>query len=168
MGNAAGLDALAARLNGASWLQASGDPLHAKHVRSRHLSGLADVRAAVAGYRAVSLVGELANAREVLRAAGIAAELPAAVEQVPGELRELFGWVVREGVTNAVRHSGTQHLRITLWERTIEVLDDGPGHGTCAPGSGLTGLRERAAAIGGRVLAERQDPGFRLRAEVPV
>lgn len=130
--------------------------------------GLADVRAAVAGYREISLVTELATAREVLRAAGIAAELPASVEQVPRELRELFGWTVREGVTNAVRHSRAQHVRICLQGSGIEVLDDGDGGGHVGPpGNGLTGLIERAAAHGGRVSTERLAPGFRLTVEVP-
>src|SRR5262245_37487039 len=86
--------------------------------------GLADVRAAVTGYREVSLATELANAREVLAAAGISAEIPHAVDAVPGELRELFGWVVREGVTNVVRHSRAQRVRINLEPRAIERVND--------------------------------------------
>lgn len=131
--------------------------------------GLADVRAAVAGYRTVSLVTELAAAREVLRAAGISAELPAAVETVPLELRELFGWVVREGVTNVLRHAGARHVRVVLGERCVEVEDDGRGGGDGAVGgSGLSGLRERVGAAGGRILAgNRPDGGWRLRVEVP-
>jgi two-component system sensor histidine kinase DesK len=129
--------------------------------------GLADVRAALAGYREVSLVTELANAGEVLRAAGITAELPATTEVVPAELRELFGWAVREGVTNAVRHSRAQHLRVGLEQRAIEVVDDGTGTGTGVPGSGLRGLTERAAALGGRVTSGPTERGFRLRVEVP-
>lgn len=131
--------------------------------------GLADVRAAVAGYRAVSLVTELAAAREVLRAAGISAELPAAVETVPSELRELFGWVVREGVTNVVRHADARHVRVVLGERCVEVEDDGRGGSEGAPaGSGLVGLRERVGAAGGRILVgNRPDGGWRLRVEVP-
>ena len=131
--------------------------------------GLADVRAAVAGYRETSLATEIVTAREVLRAAGISAELPAAVEQVPVELRELFGWVVREGVTNAVRHSRARHLRVVLHGRAIEVVDDGAGSAHAGrPGSGLRGLRERVDALGGSVAAGPADPvGFRLRVEVP-
>ncbi len=131
--------------------------------------GLADVRAAVAGYREVSLATELATAREVLRAAGITAELPVAVEQVPVDLRELFGWAVREGVTNAVRHSRAQHLRVLLQGRAIEVVDDGLGTDPLAhPGSGLRGLTERAAGLGGSVTAGPAGPvGYRLRVEVP-
>jgi len=153
---------------------------------------LADVRATVAGYREVSLVTELAAAREVLSAAGIQAELPASVEDVPVGLRELFGWAVREGVTNAVRHSGANHVRVRLSPCSIEIVDDGIGAAggfrvdadgrfdlvaadSVAPGSrgnGLTGLIERASAAGGRVragatLAAGSRPGFRLLLEVP-
>jgi two-component system, NarL family, sensor histidine kinase DesK len=91
---------------------------------------LADVRAAVAGYREVSLAMELANAREVLAAAGISAEIPSAVDGVPPELRELFGWVVREGVTNVVRHSRARRVTINLEPYAIEIVNDGtPGSG---------------------------------------
>ena len=131
--------------------------------------GLADVRAAVAGYREVSLATELAVAREVLTAAGIRAELPPATEEVPRELRELFGWVVREGVTNAVRHSRAQRVRVTMSSRSIEVEDDGVGPGSDGrAGSGLTGLVERVAEMGGRVeTGAAGERGFRLLVEVP-
>jgi two-component system sensor histidine kinase DesK len=137
---------------------------------------LADVRAVVAGYREVSLAVELATAKEVLTAAGITAALPHAVDGVPAELRELFGWAVREGVTNAVRHSRASQVRISVAERAVEVVDDGPGAPAeqasppvdGRPGTGLPGLAERAARLGGRVeagpLAGR---GYRLRVEVP-
>jgi len=135
--------------------------------------GLADVRAAVAGYRQVGLVTELATAREVLSAAGIRAELPAAVEDVPVELRELFGWVLREAVTNVVRHSGASTVRIAVTGRSIEITDDGGGSVSAKPGSGngLVGLAERVAAAGGHLetgpVTDRPPAGFRLRATVP-
>lgn len=88
---------------------------------------------------------------------------------MPADLRELFGWVVREGVTNAVRHSRARHLSVLVQGRTIEVVDDGSGPGDGgAGGTGLRGLTERAAASGGRVTAGPVAPtGFRLRVEVP-
>ncbi len=130
---------------------------------------LADVRETVAGYREVSLVRELATAREVLQAAGIEAEMPAAAEDVSGDLRELFGWVVREGVTNAVRHSRAHHVSVRLEQRAIEVINDGADHvGPSRPGHGLTGLTERAEALGGEVWAGPEgEATFRLRVEVP-
>jgi two-component system sensor histidine kinase DesK len=138
---------------------------------------LADVRAAVAGYREVRLATELATAREVLEAAGIDAQLPGAVEGMSAEVGGLFGWVVREGVTNVVRHSKAKSVRITLDATGIEIVDDGSGCmrkagevATTPTGSGLAGLAERADALGGRLLAGPVDgsaTGFRLRVEVP-
>ena len=129
---------------------------------------LADVRAAVSGYREVTLANELAAAREVLRAAGVDAELPGAIDAVDQADAELFGWVVREGVTNVVRHARARHCRIRLGDRSVEIVDDGVGPAGSA-GNGLTGLRERVTAAGGRlVFAPGPDGrGSRLLAEVP-
>jgi two-component system, NarL family, sensor histidine kinase DesK len=129
---------------------------------------LGDVRAAVSAHRDVTLTGELATAREVLRAARIASELPASVAEAEPALSELFGWVVREAVTNAVRHSRASRVRITLGAHFIEVVDDGHGGlGGVVPGNGLRGLRERVELFGGRLTAEGGLTGFRVRADVP-
>ena len=127
---------------------------------------LSDVRAAVAGHRDVTLAGELATAREVLRAAGMIAELPGSVDVVDAELSELFGWVLREAVTNVVRHSHASHCTVLLAARSIAVIDDGRG-GAPAAGNGLVGLRERVAAAGGVVSAGPARPGWRLQVDVP-
>jgi two-component system sensor histidine kinase DesK len=128
---------------------------------------LGDVRAAVAGHREVTLAGELATSREVLRAAAIIAELPGSVDVVDSELSEVFGWVVREGVTNMVRHSHAETCRITLGPRWIEIADTGHG-GMPGSGNGIAGLRERVAALGGTITATGSFSGFRLRADVPL
>ena len=138
--------------------------------------GLSDVRTVVTGYREISLLGEIATAREVLRAAGIEALLPVSDEDVPERYRELFAWVLREGITNAVRHSRAGHVRVTVDEQSIEVLDDGRGPASGSDsgatpsmeGNGLRGVRERAAAAGARVFAgDAPGGGWRLRVEVP-
>jgi two-component system sensor histidine kinase DesK len=127
-------------------------------------TSLADVRATVAGYREVSLVTELATAREVLRAAGMDAELPASVEAVTGERRELFGWIVREGVTNAVRHSRARRVTVRVVDDGIEVVDDGVGS-TAGAGNGLRGLDERVTSAGGVLTAgANENGGWRLAA----
>jgi two-component system sensor histidine kinase DesK len=135
---------------------------------------LADVRAAVSGFRDVRLMTELATAREVLAAAGIEAELPGVIDEVPGELGGLFGWVVREGVTNVVRHSRANRVKITLHDRAIEIVDDGRGYSGDVAGHGLEGLAERASVFGGHLVAGpllaidgALAGGFRLRVDVP-
>ncbi|MFI7061603.1 sensor histidine kinase [Kribbella sp. NPDC050124] len=138
-------------------------------VESLARAALADVRAAVAGYRELSLAGELVSARAALRAAEIKAELPTTVDEVPEENRELFAWVVREGVTNVVRHSGAKRCTIRLNANQIEVLDDGKGPtpGGGASGHGLMGLRERADQAGAGVeVGQAPGGGFRLAVRV--
>jgi two-component system sensor histidine kinase DesK len=123
---------------------------------------LSDVRAAVSNYREVTLAGELATGRELLRAAGIAAELPPAVDLTDDSTQELFGWVLREGLTNVVRHSHANTCWVAISPSSVEITDDGVGSaGSC--GNGLTGLAERVAAAGGTIEAGPARPsGWRL------
>jgi two-component system, NarL family, sensor histidine kinase DesK len=138
-------------------------------VESLARAALADVRAAVAGYRELSLAGELVSARTALQAAEVKADLPTTVDEVPEENRELFAWVVREGVTNVVRHSGAKRCTIRITATQIEVLDDGKGPtpGGGASGHGLVGLRERADQAGASVqVGQAPGGGFRLAVRV--
>ena len=130
---------------------------------------LADVRATASGYREMSLVGELAVAGAVLQAANIRAVLPQAVDAVNPAAREVFGYVIREAVTNVVRHSGADACTVTLEPNSIEIVDDGPGPSAAEEcGNGLPGLADRLAAIGGTLEAgPLPGGGFRVRAGVP-
>ncbi len=119
---------------------------------------LSDVRATAGGYRDVSLAGELAVARSVLQAAGIRAVLPTAVDDVSPAGREVFGYVVREAVTNVIRHSGASRCEIRLSPVRLEVRDDGLGVAGRppvfgSPASGLDGLQRRVNDVGGTFLA---------------
>lgn len=124
-------------------------------------SALADLRAAVAGYREMSLSTELAAAQASLAAADIEAHLPRNAEEVRPELRELFGWVLREGVTNVIRHSGSRNCWVTVGPESLDIEDDGRGFAAVggsvegavvrSDGSGLDGLGARARAAGARV-----------------
>ncbi|HXW34485.1 MAG TPA: histidine kinase, partial [Acidimicrobiales bacterium] len=75
---------------------------------------LADVRAAVSGYHDVTLARELATGRELLRSAGVLADIPRAIDTVDPANSELFGWVVREGLTNVVRHARATSCAVRL------------------------------------------------------
>jgi signal transduction histidine kinase len=108
----------------------------------------------------------LASAREVLRAAGVEAQFPGAVDIVESDLHELFGWVVREGTTNVVRHARAATCTITFGPDWIEIVDDGRS-GLLGPGSGLTGLRERVTSYGGTTEAGGSPRGWRIRVDVP-
>jgi two-component system sensor histidine kinase DesK len=110
-----------------------------------------EVRSTVAGTRETTLPGELASARAVLRAAGIEGDLPTAVDDVRPDLRQPFAHVLREGVTNVVRHSAARQVTVRIEPELISVRDDGRGDAVGAAGTegaGLRGLRERLTAAG--------------------
>ncbi|NUR83124.1 MAG: sensor histidine kinase [Nonomuraea sp.] len=134
---------------------------------------LVEVREAVTGYRQRSLSEELDSARSVLRAAGVEAQVRMSGTPLPDPLDGLFGWAVREGVTNVVRHAraGRCEIEVTYdgGHATLEIMDNGRGGGEPhQTGSGLTGLRERVTAAGGTMEAgPASRNGFRLRVLVP-
>ncbi|WP_425309233.1 sensor histidine kinase [Ammonicoccus fulvus] len=116
---------------------------------------LADVRATAANMREVRLASEIASARSVLDAAAIEHTTPTALPVLDDDRAELFGWVVREAITNVVRHSGASQCAITCTDHSVTVTDDGRGIDTKGdgrtgtPGSGLAGLRSRVEQTGG-------------------
>lgn len=132
-----------------------------------------EMREVVRGYRTTSLRTELDGATAVLRAAGIACEGPAALPAgLPRHVHETLGWVAREAVTNVLRHSGATRCAVEV--RTdgalaeLEIVNDGAGRASTG-GSGLNGLRERLAAVGGALQAGLTgDGGFRVLATVPL
>jgi two-component system, NarL family, sensor histidine kinase DesK len=124
---------------------------------------LTDVRAAVSSYREVTLAGELARGKELLRASGVTAEVPTSTDVIDPIHQELLGWAVREGLTNVARHAHASQCTVILMSSAVEIADNGVG-GSVSCGNGLTGLRERVAAVGGTVEAGPINPrGWRLR-----
>ncbi|MFE3170821.1 sensor histidine kinase [Amycolatopsis sp. NPDC059090] len=153
-------------------LESSGDIGRAmqeiREVEGLSRSALSDVRATVTEYREVSLAAEIAGARAALRAAEIDAELPHAVDNVRAELHSTFGYVLREAITNVLRHSGAKSVKVRLGSDWMEIEDNGCATGEVTPGNGLRGLSERLAAIGGTVTTRvRPGGGWVVRAEVP-
>ncbi len=96
-------------------------------------------------------------------------ELAADLRLDPASAHALFR-CAQEALTNAVRHAGAETVHVTLAERDgaieLEVRDDGRGGAEVTAGHGLTGLRERALALGGSVAITTRD-GFALRVRLP-
>lgn len=90
---------------------------------------------------------------------------------------DLAGYrIVQEALTNVTRHSQATRARVRVAYRDNEIVvdidDDGPSASTpstVGTGSGVAGMRERAAAIGGELMAgPRPDGGFRVTARLPL
>ena len=86
---------------------------------------LTDVRSTVGKLRDLDLGVELVQARAALRAAGITPHLPSSAPPLDAATRSAFAWILREAVTNVVRHSGAAHCRVTLTGSSLRIADDG-------------------------------------------
>lgn len=146
---------------------------HAGDIEQIGRRALVDVRQAVDAMRAPNLADELQEVRRALDTAGIATTVDWQDGTLTGKADEVLAWVLREGATNVLRHSGATACRIELARQhdqvALSISDDGVGGGHERTGrlGGLAGLRDRLAAEGGELNIERPEAGFRLVATVP-
>lgn len=134
---------------------------------------LREVRDVVRGYRQPTLATELAGACIALDAANITAHVEQTLGPLSARVEAVLAWTVREGVTNVLRHSQAQRCTIRLLQTQetvrVEIIDDGAGGTSWQPGSGLAGLGERVATIGGQLEADMlPQGGFCLRVTLPL
>ena len=131
---------------------------------------LAEVRAAVSGYRSSGLEAEVQRARNTLTSAGIHFEGYIAKQKVPAAQEAVLCLALREAITNIVRHSGAHKCTVTITsndsECTLSVADDGRG-GNAPFGSGLSGMRERVDLLGGK-LTRTGNAGTTLTVTLPL
>jgi signal transduction histidine kinase len=121
---------------------------------------------------------QLAGLADVLRAGGIEVSVSreGVHQDVPAETGAVAYRIVQEALTNVLRHSGARHANVTVSHDplalTLTVTDDGVGAQRAPTGNrgyGLTGMRERAEAIGGLFEAgPRPEGGFLVRARLPL
>jgi two-component system sensor histidine kinase DesK len=133
---------------------------------------LQSLRDLVSSFRQPALAEELDSARTLLEASGIECDVQAASGLLTPPVEATLAWAVREAATNVLRHSGGRRCRISVRRSDgaihLEVADDGRGPAEFEPGSGLRGLEERLAFLGGRLCAGRApDGGFRVQVEIP-
>jgi two-component system, NarL family, sensor histidine kinase DesK len=125
-------------------------------------------------FRGVPLPDELANAADLLRAAGheVHVQVGPGAEHAPADV---LGPLVRESVTNVLKHGGGTRARISLrrdgdrWRYAIaNDRDPGSARDATAPGgTGIAAIRDRIGALGGEVHV-RRDEEFELTVAVPV
>ncbi|WP_045739602.1 sensor histidine kinase [Actinoplanes rectilineatus] len=129
-----------------------------------------EVRRVVRGEIDTSWDVEAAGARSLLQSAGIACTISG--DPVPPSCVAGFGWVVREAVTNVLRHSRATEVRMTTStaekEATVTIVNDGVPDGSSPDGTGLRAMAGRIEALGGTVAVSRDAGRFVLAATLPV
>ncbi|WP_200838900.1 MULTISPECIES: sensor histidine kinase [Microbacterium] len=122
-------------------------------------------------FRSVPLGDELANARDLLAAAGLTVDARIHPDADAAPASDL-GPVIRETTTNVLRHGRGGHARLLL-DRTAgawryEIANDaGPATGDDTGGSGLAGVRRRIGEAGGTFEQRRDDQEFVVTVTVP-
>jgi two-component system, NarL family, sensor histidine kinase DesK len=135
---------------------------------------VADVRLVANRYRTMSLAVEAASAASVLAAAGVMADIEIDCGALDEKVDTVLATIVREAVTNLLRHSSARSCRIAASQAgesvTLLVANDGapgPEAGYYRDGGGLENLTARLESIGGTLTIESQDGRFGLIAAVP-
>ncbi len=127
-----------------------------------------EVRRVVRGELTVSWEGEVSGARSLLGSAGIRCAVTG--DPVPAPCAEALAWVVREGVTNVLRHSAATEVTLTTTAEDggirLVIANDGASAVSPGSGTGLKSMSERIEALGGRVTTRRDGDRFLLEALV--
>jgi two-component system sensor histidine kinase DesK len=138
---------------------------------------LADVRSVASGYRELSLDTEADAARSVLLAADVNVRMDLDYGELPVRVRTVLATILREGITNVLRHSKAEQCEITVRQADgqvwIDIVNDGASQATAQRtprgGSGIANLSARIAALDGTLSAGLDPDGrFRLHAQAPV
>ncbi|PJJ98637.1 two-component sensor histidine kinase [Lysobacteraceae bacterium NML91-0213] len=135
---------------------------------------LGQVRRAVSGIRAAGLAGELASARLLLEADGVAFDYSLDTDMAQAILsprvETTLALTVREAATNVHRHARATQARATFaiedGHAVLCIGDDGRG-GPLKAGNGLAGMRERVQALGGSLVVDSR-AGCRIEVRVPL
>jgi signal transduction histidine kinase len=141
------------------------------HVSEALSDALAELRGTVRNLRAGPSLSDLDALMDTARAAGfqVRAEIGPVAD---GPVAATAYRLVREAVTNVLRHSAGRTIDVEIRESDglllVTVEDDGVPAASGTSGAGLTGLHERVSSLGGRLDAGPGGNGWRVSAALPV
>ncbi len=149
------------------------------NIKEASASALKDLRATLAVLRSgedKAPAPSLAQADELFehaRAAGLEVRVDGEPGELPAPVDGAAYRILQESLTNVVRHANQARGVDVRFERktgalTLLVRDDGRGAVEPAPGHGLRGMSERAAALGGALTTSVVDGGFQVRVDLPI
>jgi signal transduction histidine kinase len=134
-----------------------------------------DLRSVSGEQRDLSLMAEAESAGSVLRAARVSVTADLAHPPLPAEVETVLSAVLREAITNILRHSTARHCTISTWTESaaggevvrLRVRNDGAHQAEARRGSsGLGNLTTRLATLDGRLTTGVEDGWFQLDARV--
>ncbi|GGG91636.1 sensor histidine kinase [Silvibacterium dinghuense] len=133
---------------------------------------LTEVREAIRGYRAEGLSAELRRAQSVLDAAGVALVCEEQPLQLSASEESVLSLVLREAVTNIVRHAQASRCLLRVeksGEETRLIVEDNGRGGLKEDGNGVRGMRQRIEALGGEFATDTVEgrSGTRLTIRIP-
>ncbi len=141
-----------------------------KEMEDNARQALERMRETVRGYRQTDLASELASARLGLASAHVRFEYSPPPEDLPRRIDQEMALVLREAVTNVLRHSNATRCRADF-ARNDYMLEfrfrDNGRVGELKEGGGLTGMRERLQALGGD-FSIQTNSGVQLVARLPI
>ncbi|MGO2745918.1 sensor histidine kinase [Microbacterium sp.] len=121
-------------------------------------------------FRGVPLPDEIANAVDLLRAAGTTADAAVSVDAAAAPA-SVLGPVIRETTTNVLRHGGGKWARLSLGRHDggwrYEISNDAPSDSSADDGSGLDGITRRLTEAGGEVHVDHGKGEFHVIVTVP-
>jgi len=131
-------------------------PEKAKHeiadIEKASRDAMAEIRSTLRGYSSYKINEEIQRAKSTLSSAGILAKSDTVEVSMSPAQESVVALIMREAVTNVVRHSHARTCRLRLAAENgscvLNVEDDGRG-GVQEEGNGLRGMRERSEARGG-------------------
>ena len=149
--------------------QPSRAALEIAEIETAARQALAEVRKTITGYRSEGFASELTRAAQVLKTAGVRLNKPAKAPYLTPRHEATLSLVLREAVTNIVRHADASECSIEVStgrdSTQLVIADDGRGD-IRQEGNGLRGMRERVQELGGSLSLESSS-GTRLHIELP-
>jgi two-component system sensor histidine kinase DesK len=149
-------------------------------VRARHelgellricVTARTDVRLIAGESLRLSFDTELRLAMDILTASGVAVRLPDPPPRAPEHVDAVLATVMREAVTNILRHSTARLCSIVLAAEDgvlrLVIRNDGVAETSGVPGNGLANLSDRVESADGQFTARRTEAEFELLAEFP-
>jgi len=132
--------------------------------------GLEEMRSAIHGYYSGDINAELDRAASLLKAADVDVECRCEHLEMPPAKERVLALIIREAVTNILRHSQARACRLALFRADgayrLEISDDGRG-GRHEEGVGMRSIRTRAEALGGTAVWSSTS-GTHLSVSLPV